>query len=104
MSTLATAGALIVGGSEGAPNGHVIVVYPGSPKASGGYAYTHGTKALIMHSHGIYALAMSRSMGSWPGAKNDGDKTIWDPWAGPGFNKVRFWVLKSSIPPSSATR
>lgn len=103
MAELAKAGALVVGGAEDTPNGHVIVVYPGEMKASGGYPYSSNGKTAMMRSHGVYALAMSRSLGSWSGAKSDGDKTIWDPWAGPKFNKVRFWVLKSSKPPKDAT-
>jgi hypothetical protein len=103
MAELAKAGALVVGGAEDTPNGHVIVVYPGDVKPSGGYAYSSGGKTAMMRSHGIYARAMSRSLGSWSGAKSDGDKTIWDPWAGPKFEKVRFWVLKSSKPAKSRT-
>ncbi|GLQ93784.1 hypothetical protein [Dyella acidisoli] len=99
MADLAKAGAVVVGGSEDHPNGHVLVVYPGDVKESGGYAYSSNGKTLIMRSHGLYARSMSRALGSWPGAKSDGDKTVWDAWAGPKFSKVRFWVLKSTKPP-----
>ena len=99
MADLAKAGALVVGGSEDQPNGHVLVVYPGDVKESGGYAYSTNGKMQIMRSHGLYARSMSRALGNWPGAKSDGDKTVWDAWAGPKFGKVRFWVLKSTKPP-----
>lgn len=98
MADLAKAGALVVGGREETTNGHVLVVYPGDVKESGGYAYSSQGKTQIMRSHGVYARSMSRSLGSWPGAKSDGDKTVWDAWAGPKFDRVRFWVLKSSKP------
>lgn len=63
------------------------------------YVYTRGGKPQLLRSHGSDARAiMSRSLGNWPGAKSDGDKTIWDPWAGPKFNSVKFWVLKSTRP------
>jgi hypothetical protein len=101
MAELANAGALVVGGAEDNPNGHVIVVYPGEMKPSGGYSYTAHGKTAVMPLRGLYARAMSRSMSSWVGAKSDGDKTIWDPWASNKFNQVRFWVLKSSKPASS---
>jgi len=98
MADLAKAGALVVGGREDTPNGHVLVVYPGDVKESGGYAYVSQGKTLMLRSHGIYARSMSRSLGSWAGAKSDGDKTVWDAWAGPKFDKVRFWVHKASKP------
>lgn len=98
LANLAKQGALIAGGAEAQPNGHVIVVYPGDPKESGGYAYSRNGKTEVLRSHGLYARAMSRSLGNWPGAKSDGDKTIWDPWAGAKFNGVKLWMLKSTKP------
>ncbi|MEY2839277.1 MAG: hypothetical protein RJB60_1576 [Pseudomonadota bacterium] len=98
LAAMAKAGALIVGGADDTPNGHVIVVYPGDAKESGGYAYGSAGKTHVMRSHGVYARAMSRSLGNWPGAKSDGDKTIWDPWAGPKFDKVKLWALRSTMP------
>ena len=79
--------------------GGALVVYPGDVKESGGYAYSYNGKMQIMRSHGLYARSMSRALGNWPGAKSDGDKTVWDAWAGPKFGKVRFWVLMSTKPP-----
>ena len=102
MARMATAGTLIVGGSVTSPHGHVVVVYPGSPKPSGGYAYPHQNKKTnqteesMLPSHGTYARCISHSAGRWPGATSNGDKTIWDPWAGPTFDAVRFWFLKST--------
>lgn len=96
MANMATQGALIIGGAKDTPNGHVIVVYPGGVKASGGFAYQHGGRSEILRSHGLYARAISRSISAWPGATSNGDKTIWDPWAGPKFDKVKFWVLLST--------
>lgn len=96
LAALASKGALIIGGAVDKPNGHVIAVYPGTPKHSGGYAYSSNGRHSVMRSHGIYALAMSRSLGNWPGAKSNGDKTIWDPWAGPKFDGVKLYVLKST--------
>ena len=98
MIDLANKGSLIVGGRETKPKGHVIVVYPGEMIKSGGYAYSYEGKTTIMRSHGVYARAMSRSMRNWPGAKSNGDKTIWDPWAGPTFATVKFWVYVPSKP------
>jgi hypothetical protein len=64
MADLANKGVLIVGGAEASPNGHVIVVYPGTLIESGGYSYQYGGKTTMMVSHGLYARAMSRSMGN----------------------------------------
>lgn len=74
MADLAKGGALVVGGSEDHPNGHVLVVYPGDVKESSAYAYSYNGKMQIMRSHGLYARFMSRALGDWPGAKSDGDK------------------------------
>lgn len=75
----------------------MIVVYPADVKESGGYSYSaQDGKKRTMRSHGAYARCMSRSMGSWPGAHSKGEKTIWDPWAGPKFDAVRFWILKET--------
>jgi len=94
LAQRASAGELIVGGLAQVPNGHVIGVFPGEPKAAGGYAYKEGGKMQVLRSRGMYARAMSTSMGSWAGAKSNGDKTVWDPWANDGkFARVRFWRL-----------
>ncbi|QPF75635.1 hypothetical protein G8A07_23765 [Roseateles sp. DAIF2] len=85
-------GELIVGGLTDQPNGHVILVYPGTPKPSGGYAYTRKGKSLTMPARGMYPRAMSTSLGNWAGAKSKGDKTIWDAWASDEkFAQVKFW-------------
>ena len=92
LSKLASDGVLVVGGAADTPNGHVIVVYPGPAKFSGGYYYKNrkSGKNEKARSLGIYPLAMSTSMGSWPGAKSNGDKTVIDPWPNK-FSSVRFW-------------
>ena len=94
LNRLASQGILVVGGLKKASgNGHVIVVYPGPEKPNGGY-YSKRSSGKIqkVSSTGSYALAMSTSMGQWPGAKSHGDKTVWDPWGNDAdFNKVNFW-------------
>jgi len=88
LSTLASNGELVVGGLKETGHGHVIVVYPGDEKKRGGYSAYNKEIA----QKGSYARAMSTSLGSWPGAKSNGDKTVWDPWAKDSkFNTVRFW-------------
>lgn len=92
LGKLANEGVLVVGGLIAPSHGHVIVVYPGTPKSSGGYHYTNRKTGKMdeARSLGVYPLAMSTSMGSWPGARSKGDKTIIDPWPN-SFDKVRFW-------------
>lgn len=95
ISRLANDGALIVGGLTGISHGHVIVAYPGQPKFDGGYHFkTKEGKQVLAKGHAVYPLAMSTSMGSWPGAKSRGDKTVVDPWPREQFHKVRFWKFK----------
>ncbi len=96
LAQRALAGELIVGGLAEQPNGHVIAVFPGLPKPAGGYSYTRNGKSETLRTRGSYALAMSTSLGSWPGARSSGDKTVWDPWANDGkFSNVRFWRYSS---------
>jgi hypothetical protein len=101
-SDLALQGIVVVGGlKKPGGHGHVIVVYPGQKKASGGYSYAYRDKKTgqmltgMMRSHGNYPPALSTSNGTWPGAKSKGDKTVWDPWANDDiFPSVRFWTRK----------
>lgn len=93
-SELAQKGIVVVGGLKATPNGHVIVMYPGPKIDSGGYAYPSGGKQALMRAHGKFPPAMSTSLGSWPGAMSDGDKTVWDPWANASFASVKFWTPK----------
>jgi len=92
---------LVVGGGLKKPggHGHVIAIYPGDKKASGGYQYTYKDKktgkSLVdtLRSHGNYPRALSTSIGTWPGAMSKGDKTVWDPWANDDvFDDVKFWA------------
>ncbi|UXH80613.1 hypothetical protein [Roseateles amylovorans] len=97
LAERASRGELIVGGLKTNPNGHVIVVYPGQPKPAGGYAYTSGGRSQTMRSRGMYARAMSTSLGGWAGAKSNGDKTVWDSWANDAkFAEVKFWRLDTA--------
>ena len=96
---LAQKGKVVIGGlQQKGDHGHVIVIYPGDKKASGGNAYPHKDKITgkmkndILRTHGIFPRALSTSIGSWPGAKSKGDKTVWDPWANDDvFDDVTFW-------------
>ncbi len=98
LEKLANEGVLIVGGLAETPNGHVVVAYPGKAKMAGGYTFTKAGKAQTVNARGPYALVMSRSMGSWPGAMSRGDKTVWDPWGSDkNFSKVKFWRFDPSI-------
>lgn len=92
VGRLANEGVLVVGGIIEHNHGHVIVVYPGPPKSSGGYYYADRKtgKKEEARSLGVYPLVMSTSMGTWPGARSNGDKTIIDPWPN-SFRRVRFW-------------
>lgn len=97
LAERASRGELIVGGLKTQPNGHVIVVYPGLPKPAGGYAYTSGGKSQTMRPRGMYARAMSTSLGGWAGAKSNGDETVWDSWANDTkFAEVKFWRLETA--------
>jgi hypothetical protein len=94
LSRLASQGILVVGGlKKTSGNGHVIVVYPGPEKPAGGYrANDRAGKPYQVRSRGWYALAMSTSIGHWPGAKSRGDKTVWDAWGQDAeFGQVKFW-------------
>lgn len=94
LSKLASDGNLIVGGAVELPNGHVIVVYPGNEKFSGGFIFKDKVTGKSMNAkpYGMYALAMSTSMGSWPGARSNGVRTVFDPWGSKKFKEVKFWM------------
>jgi hypothetical protein len=88
---------VVVGGLKATTNGHVIVIYPGASIDSGGYEYSYKGKPQTLRSHGKYPPAMSTSLGAWPGAMSDGDKTVWDPWGtDAAFAKVKFWTPKTA--------
>ena len=96
-----------MGGLKEKEHGHVIVVCPGQEKQSGGYHYKDKRtgKNELASPHGIYARAMSTSMGSWPGAKSNGDKTVFDPWGPVKFKNVKFWKYvgpKDKITPAES--
>lgn len=104
LEKLANEGVLIVGGLAATPNGHIVVVYPGKAKMAGGYNFTQAGKVQTVKARGPYALAMSTSLGSWPGAMSRGDKTVWDPWGKDKiFADVKFWRFDPSIKKSSPT-
>ena len=106
LSKLASDGILVVGGLKESGHGHVIAVYPGSEKARGGYSVFNRSKMKteVIQEKGSYARAMSTSIGSWPGAMSNGDKTVWDPWGNDKkFNNVRFWKYAGSTTQQSPT-
>jgi hypothetical protein len=91
---LASEGILVVGGLKGNENGHVVVVYPGQEIPRGGY-YFRGrnmAESEYMPRKGLFPRVMSTSMGDFPGATSNGDKTVWDPWGSKTKIKmVKFW-------------
>lgn len=99
---LAQAGSVVVGGKKEDNHGHVIVVFPGPKKGRGGYSYTRKGEVLQVRVAGSYPLAMSTSIGSWPGAMSNGDKTVWDPWGNDdAFDAVRFWARRDDVSASA---
>jgi len=94
---LAQQGIVVVGGKTETGHGHVIVVYPGLKQPRGGYSATDKAgKPYTVAKKGEFPRAMSASLGSWPGAKSRGDKTVWDPWANDtNFALVKFWAPTS---------
>lgn len=95
LSSLANQGILIVGGLQGSPHGHVIVVYPGPEKPKGGYYYTDKEtgETRMSPQAGMYARAMSTSISKnpFPGSISMSDKTVRDPWPAKKFEAVKFW-------------
>ncbi|GFO60541.1 hypothetical protein GMST_28660 [Geomonas silvestris] len=94
VTEAARMGRLVVGGLKGKEHGHVVVVYPGQERPRGGYIYTpkRTGKPTKLASKGMYPLSMSTSMGTFPGSKSNGDKTVWDAWGSDvSFEQVRFW-------------
>ena len=96
---LANEGKVVVGGKKDSPNGHVIVIYPGTKIGGGGYKYNFKNKItgkleqLVMRSHGLLPRCLSRSMGAWPGSLSKGDKSVFDPWGNDiAFKQVKFWT------------
>jgi hypothetical protein len=88
---LANKGIVVIGGRVAQPNGHVIVVYPGTKIYSGGYPIP-GRKQK-QRSHGMYPRALSLSKGDWPGTVSCGDKTVWDAWGNDdAFKEVEYWT------------
>ena len=85
---------LVIAGKKDNPNGHVVAVMPGGKKASGGYQYVDqegntGTAA----NHGKFPRACSTSMGGWPGARSNGDKTVFDAWGNAkNYQGVKYWA------------
>lgn len=92
--SLAYNGVVVVGGAAATSgSGHVIVVYPGTKIPRGGYNFVKNGKVQKVASKGLYPRALSTSIGSWPGAISDGEKTVWDPWGNDeAFKKVAFWT------------
>ncbi|MBL8227961.1 MAG: hypothetical protein JNL98_05770 [Bryobacterales bacterium] len=97
--TLANQGIVVVGGAKvESGNGHVVAVYPGEKIMNGGYQYWYkkGEKYLTLKGTKLLPRCLSTSMGSWPGAKSKGDKTVWDPWGNDDkFNAVKFYTPRT---------
>lgn len=92
---LADKGLVVVGGLTDEPNGHVIVIYPGSKKLNGGYQFMSKKtgKLETLQGKAQYPLCLSTSSGQWPGAKSRGTRTVWDPWGSNAkFAMVGFWT------------
>ena len=84
---------LVVAGKRDSPNGHLVVVMPGGKVASGGYFYTDNQgKVQKAANHGFYPRALSTSLGTWPGAKSKGDKSVFDAWGNlQNYLTVLYW-------------
>lgn len=95
-SALANQGTVVIGGlAEPGGHGHVITVLPGPWKSAGGYM----SNGSMMPKVGSFPPSMSTSLGSWPGAVSNGDKTVYDPWfsglpQNSAFRNVTLWTKK----------
>lgn len=88
-SRLADQGKVVVAGlASKHGNGHVIVVLPGAWRPAGGYV----ARGRRLPESGSYPRAMSTSLGPWPGAMSDDDKTVRDPWSAADWHAVTFWT------------
>jgi hypothetical protein len=98
---LANEGKVVIGGRKDSPNGHVIVIYPGTKIPGGGYMYSRTNRQTgkveqkVMRSHGMLPRCLSRTHeGGWPGGLSDGDKNVFDPFGTDDhFKQVRFWTM-----------
>jgi hypothetical protein len=106
----ADAGELVIAGKRDTPNGHVVVVLPGGKTGTGGYEYEWfnkkegKTQTLTMSNKGNYPRSCSTSKGSWPGATSNGDKSVWDSWAGKGYLGVQYWKAPAKAPPGAGAQ
>jgi hypothetical protein len=91
MQALANAGILVVGALYEPQNGHVLAVAPGQMKYHGGYS-AYGSFLAVNSRDGMFPLAMSTSLGSWPGALSNGDKTVRDAFRADQWPNVTFWT------------
>lgn len=91
---LADSGKVVVAGMVSAiGSGHVVVIYPGGMKESGGFKFINDEgDTCVAQSHGCFPRAMSTSMSTeWPGTKSCGDKTAYDSW-GDKFDHVTYFT------------
>lgn len=87
--TLADEGKIVIGGLANASgNGHVQMVMPGS-QPSGGYRMPNGKMA---GSSGMYPRSAGGALGSWPGARSRGERTVRDAWSRTDWPSVTFWT------------
>ncbi len=89
-SKLANEGKVVLGGlAVPSGHGHVVMVMPGPPHASGGFDMGGGAMA---RSSGAFPPSASGASSSWLGARSRGEKTVRDPWSGTDWPKVTFWT------------
>ena len=86
-SKLANQGKVVLGGLAG--HGHVVMVMPGPPHASGDYDTGGGA---VQRSMGAFPPSASGASSSWPGARSRGEKTVRDPWPKAQWPMVTFWT------------
>ncbi len=79
---LANRGKVVVGGrAEPNGHGHVQLVLPGGLVEQSLPGLTKG-----------YPRSMSGSMGSWAGARSNGNHTVRDAWSDKDWDQVTFWT------------
>lgn len=94
-------GRFVVAGKKDATNGHVVVVLPGGMIDSGGYEYVKDGQTKTAANHGKFPRACSTALGSWPGAKSNGDKSVFDAWGNAtSYSAVKYWLAPLCTKPA----
>jgi hypothetical protein len=95
----ADANRLVVAGKKNVgSSGHVVVVFPGGKKASGGYEYFYKPlkKNLTMKNDGDFPRMCGTGKSDWPGVESEGEKTVYDAWASATkYADVKYWRAPS---------